>query len=167
MPEPGIHGSLRISAAGLAAQRVKMNVVSQNIANAQTTRTDQGGPYRRKQTSFQGTDFAVTLAERTRGREGLLAATDRGHLPMGVLPEQISDPSSEVSVTVDVFDSDALGPLIHDPSHPDADERGYVRYPAINIVTEMSDLMAASRAYEANATALETAKQMALRALDI
>ncbi len=167
MPEPGIHGSLRISAAGLAAQRVKMNVISQNIANAQTTRTDEGGPYRRKETVFRGTDFAERLTQRMREKPAQLGTTDGQHLPTGVLPNRIEDPSGDVSVTVEVRDSDALGPLVHDPNHPDADAEGYVRYPAVNIVTEMGALMAASRAYEANATALEAAKQMAMRALDI
>lgn len=167
MPEPGIHGSLRISAAGLSAQRIKMNVVSQNIANAETTRTEKGGPYRRKLVQFSGTDFAVRLAEQSRPGRNLLGVTHHNHIPVSVLPERVSDPSSDVAVEARIIESESLGPLVHDPTHPDANADGYVRFPAVNIVTEMTDLMAASRAYQANATAIDAAKQMALRALDI
>ena len=167
MSEPGIHAGLRISAAGLSAQRLKMNVISQNIANAETTRTDEGGPYRRRMVRFTGTDFAVRLAERQRSTSGPLSVTHGKHYPIGTIRGPLSDPADDISVRTEVVATDALGPLVHDPTHPDADADGYVRYPAVNIVLEMTDMLEATRAYEANATALEAAKNMALRALEI
>jgi flagellar basal-body rod protein FlgC len=167
MAEPGLHAGLRISAAGLSAQRLKMNIVSQNIANAETTRTDAGGPYRRKLVHFSGTDFAVRLAERQSSTSGPLSVTHGKHFPMAGLASSIADPGDTLSVRTQVVETEALGPLVHDPNHPDANADGYVRYPAVNIVLEMTDMLEATRAYEANATALEAAKNMALRALDI
>ena len=167
MSEPGIFGSLRISASGLNAQRTRMNVASQNIANAETTRTEDGTPYQKKAVALNGTDFVEELARRSTSSESSLRVNDGRHMPQGVLGHHVFDPDEAGSVEARIVETGGEGRLVHDPSHPDANKDGYVRYPNVNVVTEMVDLTEASRAYDANATALEAAKQMALRALDI
>lgn len=138
--------SLDISASGLTAQKFRMDIISQNIANAQTTRTEEGGPYRRK---------AVVLASReTREtfKDALDGAVKAG--PAGVRVKTIAeDPSPFVPV--------------YDPSHPDADSDVYVMLPNVNTAQEIIDMLAASRAYESNVTALNSIKAMALKALEI
>lgn len=138
-----IFGSLNISATGLSAERMRMDVISSNLANANTTRTEEGGPYRRKEIIF--TPFAVQLS----GAQAKSATRATGVRVAGVVPDQT--------------------PLrqIYDPGHPDADDNGYVAMPNVNVVTEMVDMISASRSYEANATAFQTAKTMAQKALEI
>lgn len=135
-----------ISASGLTAQRLRMDVIANNIANVNTTRTPQGGPYRRQMVIFE-----------SRLKELML------NLP---LPRQIQALGNGVRVAAIVED---LSPpmLVYDPQHPDADASGYVAMPNINIVTEMVDMISATRAYEANIMALNASKSMALRALDL
>lgn len=132
---------LAISASALVAQRARMNVVTENLAHADTTRTPQGGPYRRRKVVFeaQGSAFADLLG----GQGG------RGVRAMGVV--------------------DAQTPLrrVHQPGHPDADAEGYVTFPNVNPVMEMVDLMAATRAYEANVTAIQALKTMVQKALEL
>lgn len=138
--------AMRISASGLTAQRERINVISSNLANAQTTRTLEGGPYRAKSIVLmakpaQG-EFKETLAERQNsGAQGVEV--------LGVVED--GENFREV----------------YDPKHPDADERGIVRMPNVNVVEEMVDMMSATRAYEANVTAINAAKSMALKTLEI
>ena len=140
--------SLQISASGLQSQRTVVAVIAENMANAQTTRTEQGGPYLRKRAVLSatpvptGSPFFEILARRV------------GAEPMGV---QVLDI---------VEDSDGLK-KIHDPSHPDADESGLVLLPNVNIMEEMVALLAASRVFEANVAAFNAAKAMTLKSLDI
>lgn len=162
----GILNAIQISSQGLSVQRRRMNTVAENIANAETTRTDDGGPYRRKklvvsQSEVEGTFDSILSQAGVR-----LRRTDPSHLPSHthaktrrvdlptVQAEQVTDPEADYR-------------LVHEPTHPDADEDGYVRLPDIDIVTEMVDMMAASRAYEANTVAISSAKKMAKDALDI
>lgn len=162
----GILNAIELSSKGLSVQRAKMNAVAQNIANAETTETQEGGPYRRKR--------VIVSEERTSGsfnsyleKAGVrLTRTDRKHLggKTRVASEKTEFSSASVKV---VDDPESNCKLVHDPSHPDADEEGYVRYPDIEIINEMVDMMAASRAYEANAAAISAAKKMAETALDI
>jgi flagellar basal-body rod protein FlgC len=135
-----------ISASGLQAQRLRMNVISSNLANMQSTHTAKGGPYRRKEVIFsgapvQGPSFAGLLNQ----------ATNRLQ-----------------TVQVSAIVEDGREPKqVYDPGHPDADPQGFVAMPNINLMEEMVNLMAATRSYEANVTVLDAAKNMALKALEI
>ncbi len=138
--------ALRIGASGLAAQRVRMNVVASNLANANTTRTPEGGPYRRK-------DVLLSAMVVPHGFEDELTAR---------MDDQLRE------VTVVGVESDGSAPrMVYDPGHPDADPNGYVAMPNVDVVSEMVDMITASRTYEANATAISTIKQMAQLALTI
>jgi flagellar basal-body rod protein FlgC len=144
--------SLGISASGLTAQRLRLNVIANNIANAQTTRTPQGGPYRREEVvlapaSGQQTAFQNALAQ----AHGL--GTTAGGGQLGVRVVGIAQDKSPFK-------------LVYDPSNPDA-VNGYVQMPNVNIATEMVDMVSASRAYEANVTAFDAGKQMAMDALSL
>lgn len=137
-----------VNASGMTAERYRMDIISQNVANANTTRTEDGTPYRRKIVTFQekGTDIKSfeTMFKRARGID-----TGDGVKATGVYEDQ----------------SDMT--MVYDPSHPDADENGYVLYPNVNIVTEMTNMIDAERAYQANATAFSASKSMAMKGLDI
>ena len=136
---------MEISGSALKAERARLNIAAMNLANANTTRTIEGGPYRAKSVVFKaaplGDDFARVL-------------------------DGVSDRLRKVEVTGVVEDKTPFKE-VHDPSHPDADESGIVRMPNVNVVEQMVDMMGAKRAYEANVTALDAAKSMALKALDI
>ncbi len=143
----GLFSSLRISASALGAQRLRMDVVANNVANVNSTRGPDGGPYRRQSVVFreqqQGPAFRDLLGvaqDRTRGA--------------GVEVTQIHRDTSPAR-------------RVHDPSHPDADADGYVLLPNIDVVTEMTDLVGASRAYEASVTVLNATKSLAQSALNI
>ena len=142
--------AFNISASGLTAQRYRMDIISENVANANTTRTQDGSPYRRKVVTFEEkggqTSFSRVLGK---------AAYSHGYTGQGV------------KVTGVFEDYETEMNMVYDPSHPDADENGYVSYPNVNIVTEMTNMIDASRAYEANATALNASKSMALQGLQI
>ncbi len=164
MKVQSIFTSLNISASGLSAQRKKLDAISSNIANANTTRTDSGEPYRRK--------VAVMEAEKVQDFDQLLVqksvqlkTSDRRHFPSNPRTRVLSNTYEGVSAAVETDQSEFL--KIYDPSHPDADEEGYVRKPNINVVSEMVDMISASRAYEANLSSIDAAKEMARRALDI
>ena len=137
-----------ISASGLSAQRLRMDVIAENIANANTTRAKNGGPYKRK---------TVTFEERpnvTKFSSSLNDALSRRVEGRGVRVRRIAEDNS-------------LGPRVYDPAHPDSDNDGYVEMPNVNIVTEMVNMISASRAYEANVTALSTSKTMTAKTLEI
>jgi flagellar basal-body rod protein FlgC len=138
---------MNVSASGMTAQRLRMDIISQNIANVKTTRDENGEVYRRKTVVFaeKGTEpFAQILNSKTGTKAG-----------------------NGVKVTEIVEDNQTPMNLVYDPSHPDADEKGYVAYPNVNPVTEMTNLIDASRAYEANVTAFNATKSMALKGLEI
>ena len=145
----GVFNSFSVNASGLTAERYRMDIISQNVANANTTRTEEGTPYRRKIVKFEerstdATSFG-TIFRRARGMD-----VGNGVKATGVFEDYSTDLT-----------------MVYDPSHPDADENGYVYYPNVNIVTEMTNMIDASRAYEANATAFEASKSMAERGLRI
>jgi flagellar basal-body rod protein FlgC len=145
---------MNISATGLTAQRLRMDVISENIANVNTTRTLHGGPYRRKTVLFseiQETPFGSLLRDTVDGEVG---TRRRAPLGMGV----------RVSSVVQDF---GPGPMVYDPAHPDANAEGYVQMPNVNIVEEMVNMISASRSYEANITAINTSKAMMQRTLEI
>jgi len=141
--------SIRIGASGLLAQRLRLDVISNNIANAQTTRTTEGGPYKRKDVVFT-------------------AAGENNPLPGFVAARHGEQKSVEVGVRVAAITTDSTpGSRVYDPTHPDADNDGYVTYPNVNPVVEMTNMLSATRSYEANLTVIDAAKRMALKALDI
>ncbi|MHC1695494.1 MAG: flagellar basal body rod protein FlgC [Eubacteriales bacterium] len=139
--------SLNISGSALTAQKFRMDIISQNIANAKTTRTENGEPYRRRITILS------EKADRQDFKSSLNAAME-DNSPQGVVVSQIIEDQSEFIAE-------------YNPDHPHADENGYVMLPNVNTVQEMIDMMSASRAYEANITAFNATKNMAQNALDI
>lgn len=137
---------LQVSFSGLQAQRARMNVIASNLANANVTRTPEGGPYKPKEIVIAARPHVPSFEDR--------------------LQAHLTNPVSEV-VVLDIVNAQDGVRLEYDPQHPDADPRGYVAYPKVNVLEEMVDLIAASRLYEANITAINTAKEMAQRALQI
>ncbi len=164
MSKPPFMTAIDISASGLRAQRIRMNAISSNVANINTTRTQEGGPYRRQiavLSSQKGRElFRDALAE----ARLKLETTDCCHLlPLkGLYEERLL-----VGVEADVKLDTSHPKMVFDPTHPDADDSGYVAMPNINIVTEMVNMISASRSYEANVTAINAVKSMARRAMDI
>jgi len=135
----GSSSSFDISASGISAQRARMDVIANNIANADSTRTPEGGPYRRQRVAFR------TVFEQAAGNRSV---------PAGVAVESVTqDPTDFVTV--------------YDPGHPDADANGIVKKPNVNVVEEMVDMISATRAYEANVTALNAAKSMIASGIEI
>ncbi|MDR2572132.1 MAG: flagellar basal body rod protein FlgC [Oscillospiraceae bacterium] len=137
--------SMSISASALTATRLRMDVITENMANSDTTRTESGDPYRRKYVVFQ---------ERTSDKEFAAFFNKARKTPGGVRVIHIGEDQSD-------FKYD------YNPTHPDADENGFVRLPNVEVVKEMVDMMAAFRAYEANITALNAFKDMAVKTLEI
>ena len=153
----GFMDSLNLSASGMTAERLRMDVISNNLANVNTTQTPEGGPYRRKE---------VELSEGSPSFSDTLSGLSQGEGFSAVAGDTSGSSLAGVRVTGIVSDN---SPFLEelDPSSPDADRRGYVKKPNINVVTEMVDMMSASRAYEADVTAVDAAKGMAEKALDI
>lgn len=167
-----LFSSMNISTSGLRAQRKRMNIVAENIANADTTRTKDGTPYQRQFVTFQsavqsagcfsspmppvqepviqlsGTDDGIALGAGASSTSGAL------EMPLAAVEGDVKKDMSPFK-------------MVYDPEHPDADEDGYVKTPNVNVVTEMVEMIAASRGYEANVTAINAGKQMAKDALEI
>jgi flagellar basal-body rod protein FlgC len=141
-PTPGVFTALEVAASGLTAERSRMNIIASNLANARTTSTAAGGPYRRMDPVF---------------------------VAKQVNPNSFDPVLSQVrTVEMDRVQTDQTpGQLVYDPDHPDANGEGYVEYPNVNVVTEMVNLMMASRAYEAGVTSIESIKSMAQAAMRI
>ena len=152
-----------ISGYGLSAQRFRINIISANIANANTTRTAEGGPYRRKEVVFKAVDFDKVFNKELEGKNSF-------HEYENPLDESLLQSNAKpaiMSVIVDkVVQDDGDFRLKYDPSHPDADEKGYVAYPNINPVIEMADLIEATRSYQANVSAFQSAKTISQREID-
>lgn len=143
----GLFQAFNISASGMTAQRFRTDIIAENIANVNTTSTESGGPYRRKVVTFQEKD--VTSFSQ------YYSASKNAVVGNGVKISKVSED----------YETDFI--MEYDPSNPDADENGYVSYPNVNTVTEMTNLIDATRAYEANATAFDASKNMALTGLSI
>ena len=143
----GLFQAFNISASGMTAQRFRTDIIAENIANVNTTSTESGGPYRRKIVTFQEKDV-------TPFSQYLSTSRNRA-VGNGVKVSKVSED----------YETDFI--MEYDPSNPDADENGYVSYPNVNTVTEMTNLIDATRAYEANATAFDATKSMALAGLNI
>jgi flagellar basal-body rod protein FlgC len=142
-----IFSSINISATGLSAERLRMDVISNNIANVNTTRTEDGGPFRRQMVIFQSMDN-----HRPFSKEALGSPNDQ--VGKGVRVKTIMDDMSPFKME-------------YDPGHPDADAEGYVRRPNVTIVHEMVDMITCTRAYEANVTCINSAKDITSAALNI
>ena len=140
----GILDILKVCASGLKAQRTRMEIIATNLANAHTTRTEEGGPYRKKDVVFTAGDISESKGF---GRM-LTEKLD------GVTVEEIAESSKPFE-------------KVFDPGHPDADKEGYVMFPNVNLMEEMADMVAATRAYEANINAVNTTKEMYLKTLEI
>jgi flagellar basal-body rod protein FlgC len=133
--------TLQITASGLSSQRVRLQTIASNMANARTTRTEDGGPYQRKLPVFEAKQID----------------------PFGsILDQAMAEP-----VVTEIVEDQGPPVMVFDPSHPDADADGYVAYPDINLMEEMVDLMGTSRTFEANTQVLETTRQMVNEALNI
>ena len=156
--------SFDISGYGLSAQRVRVNTISSNIANAQTTRTDEGGPYRRKEVVFKAVNFNDVYNDMIDDATNKAAYTDP--LDENQFGKKVNP--AIMSVIVDKVVRDDSKPLMkYEPNHPDADANGYVAYPNINPVVEMADLVEATRSYQANVAAFQSAKDMASSAISL
>ena len=155
--------SFDISGYGLSAQRFRLNVISSNIANANTTRTDEGGPYRRKEVVFKAIDFDKEL------NKELQTNYLKYENPLDENGADFIEAKPALSsVVIDkVVRDDKKFIMKYEPNHPDADKNGYVAYPNINPVIEMSDLIEATRSYQANVAAFQSAKTMTSSAISI
>jgi flagellar basal-body rod protein FlgC len=181
--------SLALAASGLSAQRQRIETIAGNLANAETTHTDAGGPYRRKvavlqAASAEGQSYGAVASGVTAGTVTNpvppfcspafqvpalgAAAAPSGDEPGSITVPALSGDDGLHGVRVAQVAEDASeGPLVYDPGHPDADANGYVRYPNVRVTDEMIDLVDARRIYEANATVFQSAKAMLKRAIDI
>lgn len=158
--------SFRISGQGMSIQKRKMDVVSENIANTSTTRTEDGTPYKRKFISVElEHDKLLSEGNSNKLSAGYLRSTDKRHFVINN-SKKISEAEQENYKVKENFDN-SEGELVYMPDHPDSDENGYVRMPNVNIVTEMVDMISASRSFEANLTAFKAAKQIAKESLEI
>lgn len=146
--------ALRIGLSGLDAQRLRLDLIANNIANAETTHTASGGPYQRK-------DIVLTPQSESSFQPMLSVSRSRSSINRGFV-----NPIGGVQVNQVVTDQEP-GTKVYDPSHPDADDEGFVEYPNVNIVVEMTNMISATRSYEANLSIIEAAKNMALKALEI
>ncbi len=168
MPLIGLFSGLNISASGLRAQRLRQNAIASNLANVETTRTSEGGPYKRRTVVLSAgqkeQDFRSVFT--TEKLSGNTTRTNHMKIPGGSFP--IVKENIGIGVNVDRIAEDTGDPrLVYDPSHPDANDEGYVAYPNINIVREMTNMISATRAYEANVSALSSTKSMISKALEI
>jgi flagellar basal-body rod protein FlgC len=138
--------AIEASASGLTAERLRLDLIASNLANAESTRTENGSAYRRKVAIFTPNEARYSFRD--------ILSKSYSRAPQGVRVAGIQEDQSPLR-------------RVYAPGHPDADEDGYVTYPNVDVVTEMVDMMAATRAYEANVTAIEAAKTMAQRALEL
>ena len=149
----GFFDGYNVSTSGMSAQRTRINVVSANIANAKTTHTLEGGPYKKQQVVFQ--DVLLANSKKTNSNE----------------VETTNNKNSDISLrgvgVKSIVQSDAKPIMRYEPAHPDADEKGYVAYPDINPVVEMVDLIEAMRSYESNVASFNTHKNIDSKTLEI
>lgn len=162
----GVLPSIDISATGLSSMRRRMNAIASNLANAETTQTDEGGPYRRREVIMREGNEPVGFPFFLRRATGRLSVTAPNHM------QEIYDriPAERESLKgVEGEEQISTDPprLVYDPSHPDANADGYVALPNINVIEEMVDLIVASRAYQANLSVITVDKELAKKALEI
>ncbi|MBW8887748.1 MAG: flagellar basal body rod protein FlgC [Fibrobacteres bacterium] len=163
-----LFSGLSISASALRAQRVRQNVISSNLANAETTRTKEGGPYKRQ--------FVILRENKTETDQRFVFGSDKmqgftthdNHIPIPAPGMPIDKDHVGSGVEVASIEQDQTpAKLVYDPSHPDANAQGYVAMPNVNVVQEMTDMITATRSYEASVTAMNSTKSMLMKALEI
>lgn len=152
--------SFNISASGMTAQQLRSDIISQNIANSNTTRTSDGTPYVRKAVVFTEKTLTGATAIKGANSNGFSFASALRNASGGRLGDGVKVTSVYEDTSTDMN-------MVYDPSHPDADENGYVTYPNVNVVQEMTDMIDASRSYEANISAFNASKSMATKGLSI
>ncbi len=164
----GAFPSIDVSASGLSVQRTRMNTTASNIANVNTTKTNGeiGQPYRRKRTIISSDNGPGTFQLVLNRQDSRLSVTDGRHLQQGLTASTRRSHIPSVKIE-DIIEDPAPPRMIYDPIHPDANAEGYVAMPDINIVVEMVDMISATRAYEANITAINAAKNMVRQAIEI
>ncbi len=150
----GFYDGYNVATSGMSAQRTRINVVSANIANAKTTHTEDGGPYKKQQVVFE--DVLVANSNKKMNSNDIETTNNNK-----------SDLSLRAVGVKSILQSDAKPVMKYEPNHPDANEQGYVAYPDINPVVEMVDLIEAMRSYEANVASFEAHKNMDTKTLDI
>lgn len=163
----GLFDAIDIAGSGLTAERVRMDVTSENLANAQTTKTATGGPYQRQEVLLQQVpggqgSFAGTLAgamQQPAGTEGIANPVQPGEGALEQGASSTGGPAGGVAVAGIVNDT-TPDKLVYDPGNPEADAKGYVKMPNVDTVTEMVDLISESRTYQSDVTAMQTAKSM-------
>lgn len=173
--------TLAVASSGLSAQRVRMDIIAQNLANAETTKTPQGGPYQRRVVNLEAIEPAFLTTTTSAAPGGATTTSDllnaspgsaalmgvpNSMLMKGLPPMGMVDDTGGVRVTSIGVDK-AEGPMIYNPGSPDANEQGYVKMPNVNMTQELMDLMNSRRLYEANATVFQVARAMLHKAIDI
>lgn len=143
--------NMRVSASALSAQRLRLDTISNNIANSQTTKTEDGTVYKRQDVVFSAQSVSS-------GLPSFIADKISSSIPLN---------KGESGVQAQIVTDDSEGSKVYDPTHPDADENGYVTYPNVDLVTEMTNMLSATRSYEANLAVVDASKNMALKALNI
>jgi flagellar basal-body rod protein FlgC len=157
--------AIKISAHGLSAERTRINVTSMNLANANVTRTIDGGPYKAKSVVFKAVPYNEVNKQENNNVNSQMALEIMKSPFEKALDKEMN---SLQTVKVDgIVDDPEPFKEVYDPSHPDADANGMVKLPNVNMMEQMVDLINASRAFEANATAIDTAKQMASKTLEL
>ncbi|MEW5844571.1 MAG: flagellar basal body rod protein FlgC [Bacteroidota bacterium] len=158
---------LNFSARGMSIQRKKMDLISQNIANADNVRTENGEPYQRKFLKVEAdkNNFAANLS--TEGQVLRLNVSDANHMEKLSVPDEVNISTDSGSITMNEETDQKAGDILYMPDNPHADQNGYVQMSNVNVINEMVDMIAATRSYEANLQSLNSAKQMAKDSLEI
>ena len=171
-PRP-MFSALAIASSGLSAQRVRMDVIAQNLANAETVSTPQGGPYHRRVVSLEATEPGTVSSATNTGLTppalpsiGGVPGMPLAGVMVGSTPIEMTNDAGGVRVA-SIGEDKTDGPMIYDPGNPNADKNGYVKMPNVNMSEELMDLMNARRLYEANATVFQVARAMLHKAIDI
>jgi flagellar basal-body rod protein FlgC len=162
----GIFKAIDVASTGMTVQRQKMDVVSENIANIDTSRTSEGGPYRRQKVVVSEANSRPSFSRAMSSAHDKLTRTNPLHIKGQIRAMNDAPDMNKVSGK-EIRDPESSFKLVYDPSHPDADNDGYVQMPDIEMINEMVDMIAANRAYEANIATVSASKQMLNEALDI
>jgi flagellar basal-body rod protein FlgC len=165
-----INGSFfgfNLSARGMSIQRKKMDLISQNIANANSVRSSNGEPYQRKYLKVEADSNSFANKLTLEGQQLRLNATNENHLTVLQVPEEVSINGEVSSTKMNEVLDETPGEMVYMPDNPEANEQGYVKTSNVNVINEMVDMIAATRSYEANLQALNSSKQMAKDSLEI
>ncbi|MCF8240197.1 MAG: flagellar basal body rod protein FlgC [Melioribacteraceae bacterium] len=162
--------SFGVSSKGMSIQRKKMDLISENIANISTTKAENGKPYQKKYLQIMQVDSLSPAPLRTNSGSIGIVRTNSNHMRLSNTPglgEFVKSASENDKIVAEIKSDNTMGNMEYIPDHPDSDENGYVIMPNVNVVTEMVDMIAATRSYEANLTAFNASKQMTKDSLEI